>query len=317
MKKYVFFFSILLSGITFTYIGCSDDATTKVDNTAITDDVIEARQKSFYETIAKIREMYPQDNTTELRNPTIPTNGECGPDGDPTVNCPPAASLLITMVVPATGTVYHPLLPPMGCDLKIRMKLRFCTSANPMPPPPTNSVIIFEDFEILGYVNPLSSPCLSWGLSLYYNLTSAEQNDVFRAFLDDYQAAFEYQFMSLWAASHLNEFKKCPPENAPCPLSGHAVQAKYYRASCSKVCLVFETECTDPWYFLCRKTVPCYTDGCCKKETTYCLNGSTNEVEVCHQAYYLLGSCTKPASGEDCVIELEECSDIPRCPQEG
>jgi hypothetical protein len=313
MVKRIFYFSlILVFGIAITFVACSDENNVKNEQNDLNSDLLSARQKGFDRTLAKIKEMYPENAQVETRSNQVNVSSlmTCGPESDPSVNCANVPTIPITLPVAGTGTVYHPSLPPMDCGFNIRMNVKFCQSSNPNQ---INSVVIFQDFQLLGFINPVSQACFAW-LQAWSNLTNDERNQVFRDLQADYQSAFEMQFMELWASDPNNNFADC---DDPCSGQYNAIHAKYYQASCSKICLVFERECEDPWFFLCRKEIPCYSDGCCKKETTYCLNTTTHEVEVCHQAYYLQGECRTPVENAPCVVELESCTTDPKCPKKG
>ena len=314
MVKRIFYFGlVLVIGITITFVACSDENNVNNEQNVENTKILNARQQSFDQTIAKIKEMYPINGVVESRSNQINVSSllTCGPESDPSVNCANVPTIPITLPVTGTGTVYHPSLPPMDCGFNIRMNVKFCQSANQI-----NSVVIFQDFQLLGFINPISQSCLAW-FQAWGPLTDAEKNQVFRDLQADFQSAFEKQFMELWASNPNNKFATCPPNGASCSGQYNAIHAKYYKASCSKVCLVFEKECEDPWFFLCRKEIPCYSDGCCKKETTYCLNTTTNQVEVCHQAYYFQGACTTPVQNAPCLVELESCTTDPKCPKKG
>ena len=267
-----------------------------------------ARQQAFDETIERINKLYNQKQSIELRSDQnlVSRLTECGPENDIHIDCPDLDPINITLPVTGTGTVYHPSLPPMDCGFNISMDIMFCQSVGT-----TNSVVIFENFNLESFINPISDECYEW-LVEWSNLTLEEKNQVFRDLQADFQSAYEKMFMELWASSPYNEFENCPTDGSSCDLANHAVQANYYKASCTKVCLVFERECEDPWGFLCRKEIPCYSDGCCKRERTYCLNSETEEVEICHEAFYV-SACTTPVEKDPCVVELEECSDYPHC----
>lgn len=311
MKKnfYLSLVVLLCSTIIVGIVSCSqEESIDSENNTQITD----SKLLSFNWTVAKIKRLYPEYQKNDSGNAELKTRSSktCGPESDPSVDCGSVPPIQITLPIAGTGTIYHPSLPPMDCTLEISMDILFCTNSNY-----NNSTVIFSNLEIESLVSPLSNACTNW-LNAWASLSQSDANAVYKELLKDYQAAFELEFMTIWASNPNNEFDKCPTDDKPCELSNNAVQAKYYKASCTKVCAVFEKECDDPWFFLCRKEVPCYSDGCCKKETTYCLDSATGDVKVCHNAYYLQGRCTNPVES-NCVVELEPCSDVPYCPSEG
>lgn len=200
----------------------------------------------------------------------------------------------VVLEIPGTGTVYHEDLPPMDCGFKIQMTIRFCKNVS-QNEDIKNNVVIFEDFKFLEVLSPYSELCWQW-IAAFMNLSDEEQAEVFKKIKDDFEYAFEKKFMELWVSHPNNQFDPCPEKN-PCHYNLHAVYTKYYKASCTKVCYWFDPDCHP---VLCMKEHPCYKDGCCKVERTYCLDSQTQEVKQCHEAYY----------GDDCTVPVE---DVPNC----
>lgn len=311
MVKRIFYFSlILVFGIAITFVACSDENNVKNEQNELNADFLSARQKSFNQTIAKIQQMYPENAKLESRSDQVNYSSllTCGADNDQSVNCVGATTFTITLPIPGNNKIYHPSLPPFECDFSVTMDIKFCQSSNA-----NNSVAIFSNFNYT-FASPISQSCWNWLLA-WSQLPLQTRLEIRTQIEDDLEPQFETAFMTLWASDPNNNFSPCPPNNMPCPLDYHAVKANYYKASCTKTCYVYARDCEDPYGFLCIKDIPCYSDGCCKKETTYCLNTDTKEVEVCHEAFYLLGSCTTPVQNTPCVLELKPCTTTPDCPK--
>lgn len=314
MNKKIFISAlILLIGITFTFNACNEEV--KIYKQEIQDlNNDRSLQSDIEATISKIKEMYPDlySDKTESRNLVLMPQMECGRSSDPTVNCVGATTITVTLPILTSGKVYHPSLPPIYCTFIVSMDITFCQSSNPFSVP--NTVLIFENFTISTFI--YSPPCLDW-FNAWVVIPEPTRSNIVRDLTNDLQEDFQKNFIDVWVSSSLNQYDYCPEGNERCSLLKQLIHAKYYQASCSKMCLVFEVECADPYGFLCRKEIPCYTDGCCKKETAYCLNPTTNKVEVCHQAYYLMGACTNPVASDPCIIEIESCTNNPQCPTKG
>ncbi len=269
------------------------------------------RSKAFDETIKKLRNIYPIKYELDTREAgDIQTS--CGPDDDPQIECAEEA-VTLPLPIPGTQVVYHPSLPPMDCGLVVQMDAIFCKNKGI-----DNSVITFTNFEFLSFITPVSDLCIDW-LIAYNQLPYLERAEVYQKIVADYEAAYELLFMQSWVSDPNNDFDPCPEDGSACSSSYTAYQARYYKSACTKVCLVYDRDCDredQVLGFLCQKEIPCYSDGCCKKETGYCMNSETGEVEVCHEAYYLVGECTNPIPNDPCFIELKPCDTTPNCIEE-
>lgn len=312
MVKRIFNFGlILIIGIGITFLACSDENILKNEQVVLSEDeIIEARQKSFENTVAKIKENYYQENEVETRADQVNVSAmlTCDESSDVNVNCVGATTFTITLPISGNNKIYHPSLPPFPCGYNVTMDIKFCQSAGS-----TNSVAIFSNFQY-SFSSPISSACWSW-LIAWSALPLNDRLAIRSQIEDDLQPQFEFDFMSLWASNPNNEFSPCPANNQPCGIADHAIKAQYYKASCSKTCYVYARDCEEYYGFLCIKDIPCYSDGCCKRETTYCLNSITQQVEVCHEAYYLQGECTTLLPNAPCVLQLAPCQSTPNCPK--
>ncbi len=296
MKNLCFFFLLI-----FTVFACSEEKILVTENSELS--IVEVQENAFHSTIERLQKEYPYTIESSRRR----DQSLCGSQSDPLVNCDEAVIVSISLPIDGTGEIYHPTLPPMECGLNITMDIRFCRGVTF-----NNSIVTFENFDIVGFVEPISEECFAW-LDAWNNLPPSTRNQAFRDVTSDYQIAYENNFMNQWASSPINEFNSCGDDN-PCSPEFAAIQAKYYKASCTKICLVFEIECEDTFGFLCRKEIPCFEDGCCKRQTTYCYNEDTGEAEICQgPTYNIIEGCTIDIEEDPCVVQLESCRDTPTC----
>lgn len=296
------FFSLVI--ISILLIGCNSIEEVHENQSALLTSTNSLYNKSFNRVVDKFKVKESSTNLPSRQN-------ECGYQSDPAVNCSNSTVETIELMVPASQKVYHPILPPFDCDYNIRMDIRFCHNLQE-----NSSTIVFENFQLYGLVQPISQECIDY-FNTWGDLSPQQRAAVIREMVKDMRESFEEIFMNNWVSDPHNPFTHCG--EFPCSKKNRAVKSNYYEAACNKICLVYDKDCVDgePAGLHCYKPIPCYSDGCCKKERAYCLNKETNKVEVCHEAYHLMSNCTNGVLTPDCSVEIEPCSQKPRCFEEG
>lgn len=313
MKRF-FFIGIISSLIlSFVLVQCTKDNIAKLDrkeSVGITSQPDKSKNLTLIDEAAKrLKKMYSNANKLTMRSSF--QESTCGPEDDGLLDCLDEV-YRIPLSISGTQTVYHLSLPPMDCGFVCSMDVTFCQYIE------TGQIIVtFKNFSLDEFILPVSDLCVDW-ISAYMALPPIKRAEVFQEMLSDYEKAYQLLFMQNWVSDPNNDFDYCPEDGSACSSPYTALQSRYYKAACTKVCLVYDRDCDEKDQvlgFLCQKEIPCYSDGCCRLETGYCLNQETGDVEVCHEAVYFVGECSTPIDNQPCFIELKPCTTIPNCMQ--